>query len=179
MKKIQLLAGGADMAPLVQGLESPPELWNADTMRTESPDSPHHQVSDIFVRYAADPKAQGPHESIWYPCADLIPVKDHVFNVMSFVEGERLGGVLITKIPAGCDVKPHIDRGWHADHYRKFCVQVHSAPGQKFVVDDEELEARPGDLYEFRNSFMHYVINPSDEDRISLIICIQTSKDFQ
>jgi len=176
--KIQLLASGADMAPLVSALDANPQFWNQHTQRTENPASPHHDVSDIFVRYAADPTAQGPHESVWYPCASILPIKPLVFDVMAFVEGERLGGVLITKIPAGKDVKPHIDQGWHASTYRKFCIQVASAPGQKFVVDDEALEPRPGDLYEFRNEFMHYVINPTDTDRISLIVCVQTSKDF-
>lgn len=166
------------MAPLVQALRDHPEYWNEHTQRTERAESPHHDVSDIFVRYAADPNEQGPHESVWYPCADVLPVKPYVFSVMSLVEGECLGGVLITKIPAGCDVKPHIDKGWHASKYRKFCVQVQSAPGQKFIVDGESLEPKPGDLYEFRNEYLHHVINPTEHDRISMIVCVQTPKEF-
>jgi hypothetical protein len=111
---------------------------------------------------------------VWYPCADVLEVKPLVYDLMRFVEGNRLGGVLITKIPAGKSVKPHIDHGWHAETYRKFCIQVQSAPGQQFVVEDESLESAPGDLYEFRNEYLHHVTNPTDQDRISLIVCIQT-----
>lgn len=147
-------------------------------MRTEHPTSPHREASDIFVRYAADPKVQGPHESVWYPCADVLPVRPLAYDLMRFIEGNRLGGVLITKIPAGKEVYPHVDKGWHADAYRKFCIQVQSAPGQKFVVAGEALEAKPGDLYEFRNEYLHCVINPTPFDRISLIVCAQTDKAF-
>lgn len=174
--KIRRLHSGIDVAPLYVALTLHPELWDTDRMRTAPVDSPHHDVSDIYVRYAADPKAQGPHESVWYPCADVLPVKPLVYDLMRFVEGNRLGGVLITKIPPGKSVKPHIDRGWHAETYRKFCIQVKSAPGQQFVVEDESLEAEPGDLYEFRNEYLHHVTNPTDQDRISLIVCIQTDR---
>lgn len=178
MVKIQRLFSGIDVAPMQQALAEHPELWDANRMRTERPNSPHRFASDIFVRYAANPTEPGPHESVWYPCASVLPVKSLCYDLMSFVEGERLGGVLITKIPAGQSVLPHIDHGWHADTYRKFCIQIQSAPGQLFVVEDESLDADEGDLYEFRNEFMHHVVNPTDTDRISLIVCIQTSKDF-
>ncbi len=178
MKKIQRIAQGFNVAPLAAALRSDHGFWDQDTMRTASPDSPHYGVSDIFVRYAADPKVPGPHESVWYPCADVLPVKPLCYDLMRMVDGNRLGGVLITRIPAFGGVKPHIDRGWHAETYRKFCVQVESAPGQKFVVGKEELEAAPGDVYEFRNEYSHYVTNPTDSIRVSLIVCIQTDKVF-
>lgn len=179
MRKIQRLAAGLNVAPLLWALQAHPELWDADRMRTAPPTSPHREASDIYVRYAADPMALGPHESIWYPCADVIGVKPIAYDLMRFVEGERLGGILITRIPAGCQVYPHIDHGWHAETYRKFCVQVQSAPGQLFTVEDESLEAMPGDLYEFRNEYLHHVTNPTPHDRVSLIVCIQTSKVFE
>ena len=172
--KIRRLHSGIDVAPLHWALLSHTELWDADRMRTAAVDSPHHEASDIFVRYAADPTVAGPHESVWYPCADVLPVKPLVYDLMRFVEGNRLGGVLITRIPAGKSVKPHVDHGWHAATYRKFCIQVQSAPGQEFVVDGEALESDPGDLYEFRNEYLHHVTNPTPFDRISLIVCIQT-----
>ena len=176
--KIQRLLSGIDVAPLNWALQSNPQFWDQNRMRTESASSPHRDASDIYVRYAANPRAQGAHESVWYPCADVLGVKPLVYDVMRFVEGDRLGGVLITRIPAGKEVFPHVDSGWHADTYRKFCVQVQSAPGQKFIVEDETLEPKPGDLYEFRNEYSHYVTNPTDSIRVSLIVCIQTDKVF-
>lgn len=92
MSKIKLLAQGLNVAPLLWALQDHPELWNQQTARTESPDSPHHGLSDIWARYA-DPKTQqadGSHDSIWYPPADVLPVKDLVYPLMEAAQADRL-----------------------------------------------------------------------------------------
>ncbi|WP_222102012.1 hypothetical protein, partial [Salmonella enterica] len=90
----------------------------------ENPASPHHEVDDIWVRYAPPEEAdyEGPHEAVWYPTAEpILPaVRAIVYPLMHLVQGDRLGGVLITRIRAGKSCKPHIDRGWHASTFRKF-----------------------------------------------------------
>lgn len=172
--KIKLLAEGLNVSPMLWALQSQPELWDTHKTRTEDPSSPHHGLSDIWARYAAEGEdPTGPHESVWYPCADLIPVRQLVYPLMSEVGGTRLGGVLITKIPAGKGCKPHTDPGWHARYYEKFAIQIQSAPGQTFCFGDEWLVTRPGDVFWFDNSFTHWVTNPTPYDRITLIACIQ------
>jgi hypothetical protein len=175
---IQLLARGIDVEPLRQALAAHPELWNQNTSRTESPDSPHHELDDIWVRYAdpATMREDGSHDSIWYPPADVLPVRDYARALMTRVCGERLGGILITRIPAGKTCKPHTDPGWHARHYEKFAVQIEAAPGQAFHFDDISLETAPGDVFWFDNSHRHWVTNESDQDRITLIVCIRTER---
>ena len=84
-----------------------------------------------------------------------------------------MGGVLITKIPAGKECKPHTDPGWHARYYEKVAIQIQSAPGQAFCFEGESLETRPGDVFWFDNAFTHWVTNPTPYDRITLIACIQ------
>lgn len=177
--KIQKIAGGVNVAPLAWAIQANPQLWNADGQRTEDPASPHHEVDDIWVRYSATPKEPGSHESVWYPAAALLPVREIVYPLMQFVEGERLGGILLTRIRAGKQCKPHHDRGgWHAEYYQKFCVQIQSAPGQAFCFEDERLEAMPGDVYGFRNEYVHWVENSTEYDRISLIVCIKTDWEW-
>jgi len=156
-----------------------PDVWNRQNTRLYGP---HSKLSDIWVRYNAwenfkDRESfNGPHESVWYPVlADIPAVKPLVLDVMRFVEGKRLGGVLITKIPAGEECKPHRDGGWHATYYEKFAVQLASAPGQAFCFESAQLSALPGELYTFDNSKTHWVINPTSEDRMTLIICIRRS----
>ena len=121
--KIKRLESGLTVAPLLWALQDNPQLWDQHKHRTESPESPHFGLSDIFVRYAADPSEQGPHESVWYPCANILPVRQLIYPLMQFVHAEKLGGVLITKIPAGATCKPHVDPGWHAREYEKFANQ--------------------------------------------------------
>jgi quercetin dioxygenase-like cupin family protein len=172
--KIKKLSEGVNVQPMLWALQSHPELWNQNTARTESPASPHHGLSDIWARYAENPAEAGPHESIWYPCADLLPVRELAYPLMAAFHGDRLGGVLITKIPAGAECKPHTDPGWHARYYQKFAVQIASAPGQRFCFEGEDLETRPGDVFWFDNAHTHWVTNPTPYERITLIVCIKT-----
>ena len=67
-------------------------------------------------------------------------MKPLVFDLMRLFEAESLGMVLITRIPAGGEVKPHVDVGWHAQHYLKFALQLKSAPGQKFCYEGTEFQ---------------------------------------
>lgn len=179
MTPIRSLGVGFDVRELVAQIHSHPSVWNRHTTRLYGA---HSKVSDIWVRYNAwenftDRETfNGPHESVWYPVIDDIPaVVPLVLDVMRTVQGELLGGVLITKIPPGEQVAPHRDGGWHATYYEKFAVQLQSAPGQAFCFENERLSADVGDLYTFDNSQTHWVENPSDEDRMTLIICIRRS----
>lgn len=179
MTPIRSLGVAFDISALNSQIAANPSVWNRHTTRLYSA---HSGLSDIWVRYNAwenftDPQAfNGPHESVWYPVLAEIPaVKPLVLDVMRCVEGERLGGVLITKIPAGGECKPHRDGGWHATYYEKFAVQLASASGQAFCFENARLSAVPGELYTFDNSQTHFVINNSDQDRMTLIICIRRS----
>ena len=178
MSRIKLLAEGLDVAPMLDALAAHPELWDQHTARTEHPSSPHHELSDIWARFAA-PGVDGskPHDAVWYPCAALLPIRELAYPLMSMMQGDRLGGVLITKIPAGKQCKPHSDPGWHARYYGKFAVQLAADPGQAFHFEGEHLVTKPGDLFYFDNAFTHWVTNPTPHDRITAIVCIKTDME--
>ena len=103
----------------------------------------------------------------------MVPeVRRVVFDVMRIVEAEKLGGILVTKIPPGGRIERHIDRGWHAEHYEKIYVAVQSPAGSKFCFEDGEIQAANGDAWWFRNDVPHWVENDTDQDRIAMIICL-------
>jgi len=177
---INLLPHKFDVTPLIEQLAAHPEVWNEYRWRTEHPRSPHREAHDIWARYNAienlGPYFNDPHEAVWYPVVEKIPsIKPLVFEVMQAVNGEKLGGVLITRIPAGKQVYPHVDQGWHALHYEKFAVQLCGTSEQAFCFPGENLSAFPGEMYWFNNQACHWVVNPSDVDRVTLIICIKRS----
>lgn len=173
MNKIKHITSGVNVAPLLWALQANPQLWNENKVRTEQLDSPHHGLDDIWVRYAADGvNGSEPHDSVWRECANLLPIKELVMPLFAAVGGTRLGGVLITRILAGKECKPHIDPGWHARYYEKYAIQIQSAPGQRFSFEGESLEAAPGDVYWFDNSYTHWVKNSTAYDRITVIVCI-------
>ena len=175
MSKIKLISQGAHVAPFLWALQAHPELWNQHTTRTESPESPHFGLDDIWARFGDPARASdgSPHDSFWYPAADVLGIKEFCLDLMRAVDGVELGGVLITRIPPGKECKPHTDPGWHARRYQKFGVQITSSPGQKFCFEGEELETRPGDVFWFDNQFSHWVTNPTPYERVTMIVCIR------
>lgn len=184
MKYLRELAGPISMDSIVAELAAHPELWNRYTLRTGYGDSPHG-VDDVWIRYRDfnDILIKGmafqdfigtEHESVWYPAIDVLPsLKSLIFETMRYFECERLGGVLITRIPPGGEVKPHVDGGWHATYYEKIALQIKSAPGQAFCYADGEFECASGTVYSFNNNEAHWVSNKSDVERITCIVCVK------
>jgi hypothetical protein len=154
--------------------------------RRTFPNSPHTQMTDIWARYndikpfEEKGNLKGfelEHDSIWYPVIEHIPaVKKVCFDVMYAVDGERLGGVLITKLPAKGIIERHTDSGWHAQYYDKFYVPILNKKGSVFCFDDGNIAPEYGQAWWFDNSNPHWVKNNSDSDRIAMIVCIRTEK---
>jgi hypothetical protein len=139
----------------------------------------HNAMTDIWVRYNHISNLgsgfNDEHDSVWYPEAALIPAAMKLcFMLMAIVNGERLGGVLITKIPAGGKIERHIDSGWHAEYYQKYYVPIKNEKGARFCWDSLEIEPNAGEVWRFDNSVPHWVNNDSNEDRIAMIVCIRT-----
>jgi hypothetical protein len=173
--KIELLERGIDVGGLQSALAAHPDLWNQHQARTADPASPHHGLDDIWLRFAPQARlTDGPPQSQWYPSAyalrAAIPAVEAIFERYG---GQALGGVLMTRIPAGRSCRPHIDQGWHARAYEKFALQIHAAPGQRFCFEGETLETAPGDLFWFDNQYLHWVENPTAQDRVTMIICLK------
>jgi hypothetical protein len=183
---IRVLRKGVNVRPLLDELEAQPELWNQNVFRTVGDaiyagPNPHRRVSDIIVRFNDWKNWRGdrarfnePHESVWWaPYRKLPYLKPLVFDLMRLFEAEALGMVLITRIPAFGEVRRHIDSGWHAKQYLKFGLSLKAAPGQKFCYQHHAVETEPGDLFAFDNSKPHWVTNPTEFERWTLIICMR------
>jgi hypothetical protein len=143
----------------------------------------HAEMTDIWLRYgdisgmveSGDYSTiANEHDSIWLK--NLPYCKKICFDVMALVNGERLGGVLITKLPSGGRILPHTDSGWHAEYYDKYYVPLKNSDGARFCFDNGEISPVIGDVWAFDNSQNHWIENNSKEDRIAMIICIKQSK---
>jgi hypothetical protein len=167
-------------------LAAHPELWDQNPFRRTAEGSAHSEMRDIWVRYNDVQKyiAKGDfagfndeHVPVWYEAWDKVPaLKEVIFNLMAAVDGEMIGGVLITRIPSGCGIGKHVDKSWHVDYYDKFYISLEAAPGAKFWSEDEVIEPEVGDVYRFDNRHEHWVTNDSGQDRVTLIVCIRTDK---
>lgn len=177
----KLIRDGIDVSQALAEVEAHPELWNAHTDRTFE-DSPHFGTSDIWVRYRPEHELTSPqaflvpHFSAFYPAWHLLPaLRPIVFNLMARVEATLLGGILITKIPAGGCVIPHHDRGsWHAEFYNtKVYVPLKTNAACLNTCDGYGRLIAVGEAVSFNNLVEHSVENNGDTDRITLIVCMR------
>jgi len=172
-----------DAKPLKQALKRKEYLFGEYPYRGQGENSPHQQMKDIWVRYRdVQPHIESndfttfadEHESVWYPSYYELPEsKEIISSIMTAVDGEVLGGVLITKLPAGGKIAPHTDSGWHAQYYEKYYVAIENHKGSVFGFEQGDIQPAEGDVYWFDNSFLHWVNNDSEGDRIAMIICIR------
>ncbi|WOB06457.1 aspartyl/asparaginyl beta-hydroxylase domain-containing protein [Piscinibacter gummiphilus] len=187
MQNFLKVAENVNVTPLLLALQRQPDLFGRHGARQYAPGTPHSGMTDVWVRYNdCRPFEAGErpwsefndaHESVWYPEADAIPeVRPVVFDLMAKVQGERLGGVLITKLPPRTAIEPHIDGGWHASYYDKYYVALKCEKGAVFGFPDGEIHARAGDVYWFRNDVEHWVVNGSEDERLAMIVCIRHSR---
>lgn len=182
------VAEGVDVSRVMAELDANPQLWNEHAVRKEYAGTPHSRMSDIWVRYNDYKNFTGDldafneaHIPVWYPAWGKLPsLHPIVHGLMSIVDGEMIGGVLITKIPPGEKILPHADKSWHVDYFSKFYLSLQSAPGAVFGCEHrgvrEVITPATGECWLFDNRKTHWVENNSDVDRITCIICIHTEK---
>ena len=177
------IAEGFQVLPLQASINRQPELFGQFKQRAQMYMSPHTGMKDIWVRYNDIGKYtdmstfNDEHEPIWYPAFYCLPeITDILMRLMQLTEGQKLGGVLITKVPPGGRIEPHTDHGWHASYYSKFYIPIQNGEGAAFHFTDGVIKPALGDVWWFDNSVEHWVVNDSDEDRLALIVCIRTDK---
>lgn len=190
MKNFLKIAEGVDMTPVQLALLQSPH-WNAHTLRTATEGSPHRQVEDLWLRMSdlakcrqadTDPVYVDHRESVNYPAFSQLPlIRSMVMSLMTQVQGERLGRVLVSRMKPGARIAPHSDIGpdltkWYDNepYYSRFHLVVQGLPGSIFRCDDEEVCMRTGEAWWFRNDLEHEVINNSAGERIHIVIDIRT-----
>jgi hypothetical protein len=175
------IASGIELLPVLLDLERQPELWNRNTARTAG-GGPHQAVSDIWVRFR-DPTELSDRQAysemftpVFYPAWSALPhLRPIVFGLMTRLEAVQLGGILITRVPAGKMVEPHNDRGrWHAEFFNtKAYVVLASNPGCYNTCDDETVVMAPGEAWVFNNLKEHSTVNAGETDRVTLIVSLR------
>jgi len=182
MKAFNKIASGLNIKPALNELYENYHLFGENNARKDA-GPVHAEMDDIWFRYGDTSemaktgdysKIADEHDSIWLQ--GLPECRKLCFDVMAMVDGERLGGILITKLPIGGKIQPHTDAGWHAEYYDKYYIPIQNADGAIFGFECGNIEPNEGDVWAFDNSYLHWVENNSNEERIAMIICIKQSK---
>lgn len=182
MRNFQLMGRGVNVIPLAVEILRQGHLWREDTYLRDYPQGPFRDVETIFLRFPPasvtelERSQKDQHECVWMDGALHLPAaRPLIFALMSQVQGERLGRVMLNKIRPGGRIFPHADTPVHAEYWDRFHYVVASAPGVLFRCADEQVQMQAGDLWWFQNALEHEVVNNSAADRIHLIIDIRTS----
>lgn len=181
MRYFQQIAAGVEVLPLVLDLYRQPELWDANTARTGGAGA-FKDTSDIWVRFR-DPAELVSREAYaeefrcrWYPAWHALPhLRPIVFGLMARVEAVELGGVLITRVPAGGQVSPHDDRGrWHPEFFcTKAYLPLASNDRCYSRCGNERVVMKVGEAWLFDNLETHSTVNEGETDRITLIVSMR------
>lgn len=164
-------------------------IWKEDTYLRDYPQGPFGDCESIILRFPPRSVHEteealknhlasfDQHECVDTDSFKLLPeARPLIFGLMSYVQGERLGRVIINKIKAGGRIYPHPDTAAHAEYYDRFHIVLRSSPGVIFRAEEEQVYMETGSCWWFNNSTMHEVINNSAEERIHMVIDIRTSK---
>ena len=181
MKNFFRLAEGLDVIPLLHAVYKNFDLWNQNKRRTdfgghEEVESPHKDVDDILLRFSNNEGIGDQLVCENTPAFARLPqARPLVFALMARVEGTILGRVMITKLAPGQTITPHADTaGKYANYFSRYHIPLQSGPGTLFRADDELVQMKPGEVWDFNAHAEHEVINNSTVDRIHLIVDIKS-----
>ena len=178
MRNFLRIAENVDVLPLLHAVTLQPGLWDAHRLRTSFENSPHREASDILLRFndLTGDRASffTETETVNLPALLLLPqARPLIFDLMRQVEGERLGRVVLTKLPPGGRIYPHPDEGAYAEYYSRYHVMLQNGKGSVFHCGDEALFMPPGSIWWFNSRAEHSVVNQGNEDRITMIVDIR------
>lgn len=173
--KFKKLFEGVDITPLLQKLNSLPELWGVDTIRQTYPGSMHQDTECIFIRgpesfsfekYMFDTGAYD------FPAYRLLEEElNPILNrLLEATECTQLGRVLIVKLLPQGVVDEHIDEGLYAEHYSRFHIGLVCPEGSTLTVEGEPEHIGAGEGWWFNHRKSHTAENNSVEDRIHIIV---------
>lgn len=174
MRHFQLLPINADVGPLHNAIQRT-DLWNQNTLRTKHEGTVHGEVDDIWLRFnEITEEVIDDTECRDYPAFKELPqARALIFDLMRYVEGTRLGRVLITRLPPSGKILPHKDQGAPAHYYHRFQAVLQCPIGCSFSIEDETVQMDAGQIWWINNEAEHEVVNLGDDDRIVMIVDIR------
>lgn len=179
MRHFLRIGENLDVLPLVHAIHRQPQLWDEHPIRTTHPGTAHAEVSDILVWFndISNPEAvANDREVVPFPAWSQLPqIRPLVFTLMRWVEGVRLGRVIVTRLPPGKEIAPHVDGGAPATYFERYQIALQSLPGCLFRAGDEVVQMRTGECWRFDNTQLHSVVNNSADDRLALIVDVRTA----
>ena len=180
MRNFLKISEGLNVSQILTALQLQPDLWDENVLRTEHPESPHQEASDIWLWFNKVESAETVIDDIqthpfsaWFKLPEVHSV---IFDLMRFTQATQLGRCIISRLAPGKRIEPHIDQGAPATFYQRFQICLQSSPGCVFRIEDEQVMFKPGEIWLINNNAEHEVINNSKDDRICIVCDLRIPK---
>jgi hypothetical protein len=169
-----------DVKSVLTQLEQHPDLFGSVPLRTSYEGSAHKEVQDILLRgpqiTSEKTLSDLQHEvhCVNYNASrSLSEAYELCLELMYIARGTQLGRIIITKLPPGGKIYPHVDEGVAAEFYDRYHIVLNGSNGNIFTSGFEEVEMLTGQVWYINNHITHSVTNNSAEDRVHLICDIR------
>jgi len=114
--------------------------------------------------------------SVSYPNSELWAEIKPIVQFLEAFHNGKAGRVMLPKLKAGGNIQPHQDGGDYLDVVRRHHIPIITDPEVLFFIDGRGINMREGELWEINNMLTHEVQNPSNTDRVHLMVDIIPSK---
>jgi hypothetical protein len=181
-RSFSIVDAGVNTQPIAAQLDRHPELWNVHSSRSHPSNAYFTGTDDIWLRFRAPDDLKDaagyvtPFIPEFYPAWRVLDtVHDLVFAMLAQMRGVMLGGILITRIPPGGQVKRHHDRGrWHAEYFdTKLYMPIATNRDCVNEFHQDRIVLDAGDVVSFDNLRPHAVENNGTTARTTLIVCMK------
>lgn len=164
-----LILDNIEVTSLLAELESNP-IWKEDSFYKTHEVEIFKDIDCITLRYANEGSQENKDSQVY---KQFPSIKSAVFEIMTLVQGERLGGVMVNKIPPNGVIPLHTDGLPSEMYYHRFHLVLSTNDGVITTVGDSVLDMKVGQLWWFDNSVPHTIVNTGDTDRIHLVVDIR------
>ena len=97
--------------------------------------------------------------------------------VISLYPDGEFKRILLHKLFAGKNIIRHDDVGHHMETSKRIHVPIITNDKVDFIVNDEVVNMKYGDIVEINNNLPHEVLNNSNSDRVHLIVDWNSTHD--
>ncbi len=152
------------------------DRWHEHTFRqTIYPGATHQDTQTIFVKY----KGHGRKifdEPLFDALQPLLKRFKRTFRNFYGIERVPIRRVIFTRLPAKKGIPKHRDSGRFLEHHRRIHIPIVTHPDVMFLAGDAWQHLAAGTMYELNNQRTHAVRNPTEIDRIHMIVDIDTGR---
>jgi hypothetical protein len=164
------LHGRFDIAPLLAKVNALNDAdWQRDSFRQRAYRA-HACTQSIPLVYDEDFRYTGPSQQSCFE--NFSTAIEPLLNIVaeSFKGRGYLLRLLLTRMPPGGAITPHIDQILSLQFVHRLHIPVITNNGVQFTINDEVRHLEAGEIWEINNCRCHSVVNAGTVPRVHLIL---------